>query len=405
LNHNVIYPFGEFDPVAERLCVESARGPYYFLTGGGTITDLASGLWSTSLGHSYPPLIQAAKDQIDRLSYVPTWNGLGHSLDEHLALSLLTLGGPEFTGGDVYFASGGASGIDAALKIAQRACFERHGRTGFIVAVEGGYHGTHVGSTAVSGEIQNRTTLEYGISRNDVVFVRANEPGAWELVTDQAKHRPVAAVLMEPMLGTDCVLLTDAFLSAASAICDDTGALLITDEVSCGLYRCDAPLLGVARGLRPDLVILSKALTNGMYPLSAVLLSRRLRHSLSGYYFQHGESQSGNPVGCRIAIEVLRSLESQEIQLSRCRVSATLDTALDGLLRSNNSVSAIEGLGCFRSIRLIGPAPRKVWSRALENGVLLHPGVSGVTVCINFLMADDEILDSVDVIAKCLSGG
>ena len=252
-------------PVAGRsaLSIESGQGAYVFDSGGRRYLDAITGIGVNALGYGHPRLTAAIADQSQRC--VHTSNLFHNPFQDRLADRLC-----EMTGLDLaFFSSTGTEAVEAALKAV------RARRLGKIVALHNSFHGRTFGSLAVTGQPKYRQPFE-PLSL-DVAFVEPND--RWGLL--QAMSGDIAGVIVEPVLGEGGILPLEAgFLQLARELATRSGALLIADEIQCGLGRTGRHFAYDAAGIRPDIVVLAKPLGGGL-PLAATSVHGRSRRRVA----------------------------------------------------------------------------------------------------------------------------
>ena len=272
------------------------EGSYIYDSAGLRYLDFVSGLGVASLGHAHPGLAAALADQARTL--VHTSNLYFHPLQGQVGRRLAALSGlPR-----AFFCNSGTEAVEGCLKFARRYWHTRRetARTR-IVALERSFHGRTLGSLSTTWEPGYRRPFEPLLP--GVSFVSPTDPQAVEA----AVGPDVAALILEPIQGEGGVWpLTPEFAAAVSAACERTGALLIADEIQCGLGRTGSPFHSATLGLRPDLMALGKALGAGM-PVGAILMSQDVADAISPG--DHGTTYGGNLLACRAALVFLDALE------------------------------------------------------------------------------------------------
>ena len=251
-----------------RVVFERGRGCRLFDADGRAYLDLISGVGVASLGHANPRLAEAISAQARELLH--TSNLYFHPLQGELATRLSALSGLPRS----FFCNSGAEAVEACLKFARKFWHAQegaHARSGFV-ALEHSFHGRTMGSLSVTWDDHYRAPFAPLVP--DVQFVPMDDPeGA------QSARFPTAtaAVIVEPLQGEGGVRpLSRAMADAITAACRETGALLIADEVQCGLGRTGVPFYSSVLGLTPDLMALGKALGAGV-PIGAALFTRSRR--------------------------------------------------------------------------------------------------------------------------------
>lgn len=274
-------------------------GSYLFDEEGKKYLDLFAGVAVSALGHGHPRLTARVAEQAATLLHVSNhfYNRTNLELAERLCRA---------TGYDrALFVNSGAEAIEASLKLARRHFFARgEPERTRIVAFEGSFHGRTMGALAATGNAKYRegfgplgpvTHVAYG----DLTAARA------ALTSD------VAAILVEPVQGEGGVVpAPEGFLRGLRALADETGALLILDEIQTGLGRTGTLLAQEHEGVVADVVALAKALGGGV-PIGAMLTKEALANSLPPG--THGTTYGGNPLACAAALAVLETIEAENL--------------------------------------------------------------------------------------------
>jgi acetylornithine/N-succinyldiaminopimelate aminotransferase len=260
---------------------------------GNRYLDMVAGIAVCALGHSHPAITEAIAKQAGTL--VQASNLFYHEPAGTLANELSKLSGFE----RVFFCNSGTEANEAALKLARKHAY-RKGETDRveIVSCEGGFHGRTFGALAATANPHYKEGFEPlpgGFSH-----VPFNDIAALEAAIDGT----VAAFLIEPVQGESGVKVAErAYLEAARRLCDEHGALLIFDEIQCGMGRLGTLFAFQTFGVRPDLVTIAKSLANGL-PIGAVLIDAGAASALQPG--DHGTTFGGSPVPCAAALAHLR---------------------------------------------------------------------------------------------------
>lgn len=335
----------------------SGRGCELFTREGERYLDLISGIGVASLGHAHPALARAIGDQAATL--IHTSNLFHHPLQSELASRLAALSGlPR-----AFFCNSGAEAVEACLKFARRywRAEGRHPRTGFV-ALEHSFHGRTMGALSVTWDDHYRAPFAPLVE--DVAFVSASDPRA----VIAAITKETAAVILEPLQGEGGLRpIPRATADAISSACRTTGALLIADEVQCGLGRTGKPFYASVLGLQPDLMALGKALGAGV-PIGAALFSERVAASVQPG--DHGSTYGGNLLACRAALVFLDELESSLLD-NIVRTGAYLEAGLRAMASRQRAVREVRGAGLMWGLELDRPAAPVVQA-ALERKLLIN---------------------------------
>lgn len=343
------------------------RAPVVFTRGEGVFLyddhgkrylDLISGVGVASLGHANPVLAAALADQARTL--VHTSNLYFHGLQGRVAARLAALSGMPRT----FFCNSGTEAMEGCLKFARRYWHSAGDakRTG-LVALEHAFHGRTMGSLSVTWDDHYRAPFEPLLA--DVTWVPAGDPAALA----GAVSERTAAIVIEAIQGEGGVRpLSGEFASAVREAQARTGALLIADEVQCGLGRTGSAFGYQHLGLEPDLVAVGKALGAGM-PVGAALLSERVASSVSAG--DHGSTYGGNLLACRAALVFLDALTEGGLQEHVRKAGAQLAAGLCELAGRHPVVREVRGAGLMWGLDLRVDAAPFV-KAALERGVLIN---------------------------------
>lgn len=374
------------------------------LSSGRDVIDGSGGAAVACIGHGNRRVAAAMAEQAGRMAYAHTGFFTSEPA-EALAEALL---GDE-PGGltHAFFVSSGSEAMEAAVKLA-RQYFIEIGQTqrDRFIARRQSYHGTTLGALATGGHVARRAPYEPllssafshvspcfayhfqadGESEADYVKRLADELDAefQRLGADR-----VAAFCAEPVVGaaTGCVTALPGYFSAIRRVCDRYGALLILDEVMCGMGRTGTLHAWEQEGVAPDIQAVAKGLGGGYAPIGGILVSGRVISALrdgSGS-FMHGQTYQAHPVACAAALEVQRILREQNLVAAVAPLGAQLDTLLTERLGNHRHVGDIRGRGLFRALEFVSdrgdrtpfdPARRiadRVKEAALERDLAIYP--------------------------------
>ena len=331
----------------------SGEGCWLVDADGNRYLDLLAGIAVVSLGHCHPAVTRAAHEQLDRLWHTSNlyWTEPMETLAERLSA--------RFGGAAAFFCNSGAEAVESALKYARKAT----GKPG-VVALDGSFHGRTLGALSVTGQPAKRAAFEplspgaSFVARNDVEALAA------------AVGPETGCILLEPILGEGGIHpLEPEFLAAARALADREGALLILDEIQCGVGRTGSFFAWEQLGVRPDAVTLAKALANGL-PIGCLLVAAGAPEGFVPG--DHGSTFGGNPVSCAAAVAVCDALTDELLADVRER-GARLTAGLASL----PAVTEVRGRGLMLGAELDRPAGPVV-DAARERGLVV--GSAGETV-------------------------
>lgn len=302
---------------------------------GRDYLDFAGGYGVFSLGHRHPEVVAAVKDQLDRMPL--SSRVLLNRPQARLAARLA-----ELAPGDLrfaFFTNSGTEAIEGALKLARLAT----GRTRFVAA-ENSFHGKTLGSLSITGRKAYREPFEPLIP--GVGFVPFGDVAALRSAVDET----TAAVILEPVQGEGGIhVAPPGYLQAAQAICREKGALLIADEVQCGLGRTGKLFAVEHWGVTPDLLVLAKALGGGVMPIGAFLSTPQIWGAFKGRPLLHTSTFGGNPLACAAALATLEVLTRDGLPERAAAAGARL---LQDLPRDPDLINEVRGLGLMIGIEM-----------------------------------------------------
>jgi acetylornithine/N-succinyldiaminopimelate aminotransferase len=336
---------------------ERGRGCRLFDGAGRGYLDLVSGVGVAALGHANPRLAAAIADQAATL--IHTSNLYFHPLQGEVASRLADLSGlPR-----AFFCNSGAEAVEACLKFARRYWHAQKVSRPGLVAFDHSFHGRTIGALSVTWDAHYRAPFAPLLS--DVQFVSPNDPDALlAAVTDAT-----GAVILEPLQGEGGVRpFSQRMADAVSEACRRTGALLIADEIQCGLGRTGRPFYSSALGLQPDLMAVGKALGAGV-PIAAALFSERVAKAAA--FGDHGSTYGGNLLACRAALVFLEELIDRDLISHVASVGAHLERGLRAIAARHAIVRDVRGAGLIWGLDLDRPA-LPVVEAALEMGLLVN---------------------------------
>jgi acetylornithine aminotransferase/acetylornithine/N-succinyldiaminopimelate aminotransferase len=345
-------------PTYDRLPLLAVRGEgcYLYDDRGKKYLDFLGGLAVNSLGYAHPEILAALRDESETLLH--TSNLLYHPYQAPLAKKLTALSGMD----RAFFANSGTEAIDGTLKLA-RAYARRHRDSCEILAIENSFHGRTFGALSATWTEKYRKPFEPLVP--GIRFVRLNDVNHLR----ESFTPRVGAVLLEVIQGEGGVVeLSEEFLKTAEELCRTHGALLICDEIQCGLGRTGRFFAFTKFGLRPDIVVVAKPLAAGL-PLAAILAREEVAQAFSPG--MHGTTFGGGPLQCRLALKVLEILERPGFLEHVREVGAYFRAQLEALRSEFEVVEQVRGEGLMLAAQLRVPC-KNVVRQALEAGVIFN---------------------------------
>ncbi len=381
-------------PVYARFPVVMDRGEGVFLfdTSGNRYLDLMAGLGVNALGHAHPRLVAALTEQAARLTHVSPQ--FSNRYPGELAERLCSLAGLR----GAFFSTGGTEAVEGALKLAHT-----HARRNFgpkkleIVALRQSYHGRSYGALSVTG--QDKYRVDFGPGIPHVCFVERNNAEALR----SAVGSNTAAILLEPVLGEGGIHpLTTEYLREARRLADAHGALLIFDEIQCGLGRTGDWFAFEASGVRPDILLLGKPLGGGL-PLSAMLVNDDLFHAFG--LAKHGSTLGGNPLLCRLGLEFLSVVEDEDLLAQVRDVGGYFLRRLREIADRSERVVEARGRGLLLGLEL-NEAARPIAEAGVQRGFLLNLVQGNVLRFLpSFLLQREHVDQTCALLDELLASG
>ena len=409
------------------LAIEHAEGAWLQAPDGRRYLDAVSSWWTNVFGHRHPRIVAGLKDQLDRLDHIML-AGMTHEPAVALAEELIRVAPPGLS--RVFYADNGSSAIEVALKMSFHYWRNqgRQARTRFI-ALSGGYHGETIGALSVTDVALYRSTyapllFEPILAPSPDAYL--GEPG--ETAAETARRRlqdmrqlleahasEVSAVIVEPLV--QCAggmrMHHADYLKGLRALCNQFEVHLIADEIAVGFGRTGSLFACEQASITPDLLCLSKGLTGGTLPLSAVLTNDEIHAAFYAEYsagkaFLHSHSYTGNALACRAALETL-SIFRDEPVLERNRALAAHLRGRLAELSDHPNVADIRQTGLIAAIELVrdrntrsefAPSERRglrVYLHGLTRGVILRPLGNVVYFMPPYCVTLEEIELMVDV--------
>lgn len=386
------------------MVIERAKGVWLYDVHGKKYLDIISSWWCNLFGHCNPIINQAVKEQIDRLEHVIFANFSNEPairLAEELA-RIVPKGLAKF-----HFNDNGSSAVEAGLKM----CFQYHLQTGHperqkFMCLSEGYHGETIGALSVGSldlyaqmykpmmmenihvEAPDCFRCPYGEDRGHCqceCFEHAEK--AFE-----AHGKETAAIIVEPLLqgSAGMRVYPPLYLKKLRKLCDETGVLLIADEIATGFGRTGRMFACDHAGIAPDVMTISKGLTGGYLPMSVTVTTQAIYDAFYADYsegkaFVHSHTYAGNPLASAAALAVQHIFRTQPI-FENANVNAKWLTArMEAELLPHPNVGEIRHIGLIHAFELVAdkktkaplPAAKRtgyeIYRRALAHGLLLRP--------------------------------
>jgi ornithine--oxo-acid transaminase len=346
---------------------ERCEGAELFTTDGRRIIDFLSGYCVHNTGHNHPAIIDALKDELDRSGPVMLQSNVPELAGE-LASRLCRLAGGRLA--KVFFASSGSEGVETAIKFVRA----HTGRAG-LLSCDRAFHGLTCGALSLMNGEYWRSG--FGPLLPDIAVVPFGDLSALEKALATRRY---AAFFFEPIQAEGGIRVPEPnYLRDAQVLCRRYGSLLVADEVQTGMFRTGPFLASHHFGISPDIVVLAKALSGGLVPVSAVLMSDEIHHSVFSSLKRsivHASTFSENSLSMRAGLATLDVLEGQNLGDRATEIGAELQEKLAAALAGYEMVKAVRGKGLLLGIEFT--APRRLALRApFEAFAQIHPAMFG----------------------------
>ena len=408
--------------------IANAKGVYLNTHDGNTLIDGSSGLYCNPLGHGRREIIDAIKNQLEKLDYtMPFQQGYGGSFELATKIAQKT---PEDLN-RIFYTICGSTAVETAIKIAV-AYFKAKGETNRFrfVGRDRGYHGMNIGSLTVGGIMNNvkvfTNVLMPGVKHmrhtflSDHKFVKGQPETGAELAEDLEKiasevgGENIAACIVEPIAGSTGTLVPPiGYLQRLRKICDKHGILLIFDEVVTGWGRTGSAFAAQEFKVTPDIITMAKATTNGIVPMGVVAVREKIYDQVMDASSEgtielfHGYTYSGIPVAVSAALAVQEIFEKEDIFN---RVKNLSDYFQDGLhsLKDLKCIESIRGYGLLGGIDIQmrdkpGKAGFRVYKECYKAGLNIKPTGDALIIAPPFICEKKHIDEIVEKMRKGIS--
>lgn len=374
------------DPMG--LEIEHAEGCTLYTADGKQYTDFISGIAVSSLGHRHPSVMKAIRDQLDRHLHVMVYGEFIQAPQSRFAKLLCDQLSPSLD--RVYFVNSGTEAIEGALKLAKKYT-KRHK----LIAFQNSYHGDTHGSLSVTGRNIYRDPYEPLLP--DVHFSEFNNDSVLNLIDEST-----AAVILEPIQGEGGVIpAKKEWLQRIRMRCQDTGSLLIFDEIQTGFFRTGSLFAFQHYGVVPDILCLAKAMAGGM-PMGAFVSSTAVFEAFkTDPPLNHVTTFGGHPVCAAAAYANLETLLSEDFGLKALTIEKHSREILTG-----DGIVELRGRGAMLGLQLESTElTAKVVKKCFDHGVILgwtlHSN-SLIRIAPPLIISEDLLRDTLKLIHKAV---
>ncbi len=373
-----------------QIVLDRGNGVYLYDVEGTKYLDFVAGIAVFALGYHNEEYNNALKAQIDKLIHTSNYY---YNIPAINAAKKLK----KFSGMDrVFFTNSGAEAIEGAVKAARKYAYLKDGSTDHeIIAMNHSFHGRTMGALSVTGNPKYREAFQPMIGNirfadlNDLESVKA------------AMTEKTCAVLLETVQGEGGMLPAEEdFLKGVRALCDERGALLILDEIQCGMGRTGYMYAWQKYGVKPDIMTTAKGLGCGV-PVGAFLMTEEVG-AASLTAGDHGTTYGGNPLACTAVEKVLDLFEENHIIDHVREVAPYLEQCLDQLKDRHGCIVERRGAGLMQGLvldRPVGP----VINKALEEGlILINAGTDIIRFVPPLIISRRHIDEMIDILDDCI---
>lgn len=379
--------------------LERGEGVFVWDVEGKQYYDFLSAYSAVNQGHCHPKIVRALTEQAQKLTLSSRafYNDCLGEYEKYVT--------SYFGYNKVLPMNTGAEGVETAIKLARRWGYEKKGiphDQATIVACEGNFHGRTI--TVISLSTDPDSYGNFGPNTPGIEKIPFNDAKALEQILTNNKN--IAAFLVEPVQGEAGVVVPDAgYLKKCADLCKQYNVLFIADEIQSGLGRTGKRLCCDHDGVRPDILILGKALSGGTFPVSAVLADDEIMLTIKPG--QHGSTYGGNPIACKVGIAALEVLKDEQLSENSERLGKILLDELNKIKEEFPAyISAVRGKGLFAALVIKEHNGKDAWTVCMklkDAGLLAKPTHGDI---IRFapplVITGDQLRECIAIVRKVM---
>lgn len=380
--------------------LDKGDGVYVWDVEGKKYYDFLSAYSAVNQGHSHPKIVDALVEQAKKLAL--TSRAFYNSKLGEYEKKITTLFGFD----KVLPMNSGAEAVETAVKLARKWSYEIKGiseNAAKIIVCENNFHGRT--TTIVSFSNDPDANQNYGPFTPGFIKIPYNDLNSLEEALKNDSEN-IAAFLAEPIQGEAGVYVPDeGFLKGASELCKKYNVLFIADEVQTGIARTGKLIACHHENVQPDILILGKALSGGMYPVSAVLANDDIMNVIKPG--QHGSTFGGNPIACAVAVAALDVVEEEHLSERAEELGQLFRSEIEKLIQKTDLITKVRGKGLLNAI-LINDTPdsKTAWNLCLklkENGLLAKPTHGNIIrLAPPLVITEEQLMDCIKIIEKTI---
>jgi len=386
-----IYGAHNYHPLP--VVLDRGLGPFVWDVEGKRYFDFLSAYSAVNQGHCHPKIIEALVSQANKLALTSRafYNSVLGEYEEYVT---------KYFGYDkVLPMNTGAEGDETALKLCRKWAYKVKGIKEYnakIIVCAGNFHGRTITIISMSTDPDSRN--HYGPFTPGFITVPYNDLGALEKALEDPD---VAGFLVEPIQGEAGVVVPDeGYLKKSYEMCKTKNVLFIADEIQTGIGRTGRMLACDHEGVRPDILILGKALGGGVYPVSAVLADNEIMLTiLPG---EHGSTFGGNPLAARVAIASLEVIKNEKLAENADRLGKIFRAELSGI--KSDMIEFVRGKGLLNAVGIKPKGGKTAWDVCLalrDNGLIAKPTHEHI---IRFapplVITEEQLREAIEIIKK-----
>ena len=380
--------------------LEKGEGVYVWDVEGKQYFDFLSAYSAVNQGHSHPKIVKALTEQAQKLSL--TSRAFYNSNLGEYEKKITSLFGFD----KVLPMNSGAEAVETAIKLARKWSYEVKGiKDGYakIIVCENNFHGRT--TTIVSFSNDKDAHNNYGPFTPGFLRIPYNDIEALaKVLEDEAEH--IAAFLVEPIQGEAGVYVPDeGYLKNASELCKKYNVLFVADEVQTGIARTGKLIACHHENVQPDILVLGKALSGGMYPVSAVLANDNIMQVI--HPGQHGSTFGGNPLACAVAVAALDVVVEEKLSERAEELGKFFRAEIQKIIAKTDLIYQVRGKGLLNAI-LVNDTPESptAWNLCMqfaENGLLAKPTHGNIIrLAPPLVITKEQLLECVAIIEKVI---
>jgi ornithine--oxo-acid transaminase len=391
--------YGAHNYKAIPVVIERGEGVFVWDVEGKRYYDFLSAYSALNQGHGHPRIIATLFEQASKLTL--TSRAFHNNLLGEYEKYMCGIFGYD----KLLPMNTGVEGVETAIKLCRRWGYDKKGITdneAKIIVCEGNFHGRTVNVISFSTDPDSNT--RFGPYTPGYITIPFNDVNA---LAEALKDKNVAGFLVEPIQGEAGVIVPDdGYLSKCFELCKKNNVLFIADEIQTGLGRTGKMLACGHENVRPDILILGKALSGGILPVSAVLADDEIMLTIKPG--EHGSTYGGNPLACAVTMTAMDILISEKLSENAAYLGEILKRELLSIKEKSEMITVVRGKGLFYAIVIKPTKGLTAWDICLslkENGVLAKPTHGDI---IRFapplVITEDQLMECIDIIRKTILG-